>query len=100
MSTTSHYLENALMFKEHGIGDEYSEHINDKLTLDIKFAKVDENGNAVDGTTVQDLIAVAIGKLNMLSDVAPNREISLAITKLEEALMWLHYCTVEGTKEK
>ena len=102
MSKTSDCLGNALMFKEHGIGDEYSEHINDKLTLDIKFATLDE-----DGTTVDDLIAVAIGKLNMYNKEVPSRETSLAITKLEEALLWLHYRTVdrtrrnvEGTKEE
>lgn len=106
MSKKSNYLENALMFKEHGIGDEYTEGIdngvNDKQTLSIKFATLDE-----DGTTVEDLIAVAIGKLNMYNKEVPSRETSLAITKLEEALLWLHYRTVdrtrrhvEGTKEE
>ena len=102
MSKTSNYLGNALMFKEYGMGDEYTESINDKQTLDIKFARLDE-----DGTTVEDLIAVAIGKLSMYNKEVPSRETSLAITKLEEALLWLHYRTVdrtrrhvEGTKEK
>ena len=102
MSKTSNYLGNALMFKEYGMGDEYTESINDKQTLDIKFATLDE-----DGTTVEDLIAVAIGKLSMYNKEVPSRETSLAITKLEEALLWLHYRTVdrtrrhvEGTKEK
>ena len=89
------------MFKEYGVDDEYTEHINDKQTLDIKFATLDE-----DGTTVEDLIAVAIGKLSMYNKEVSSRETSLAITKLEEALLWLHYRTVdrtqrnvEGTKE-
>ena len=90
------------MFKEHGIDDKYTERIDDEPTLDIKFATLDE-----DGTTVEDLIAVAIGKLSMYNKEVPSRETSLAITKLEEALLWLHYRTVdrtqrnvEGTKEK
>lgn len=101
MSKTSNYLSNALMFKEHGIGDKYTEGINGKQTLNIEFATLDE-----DGTTVDDLIAVAIGKLSMYNKEVPSRETSLAITKLEEALLWLHYRTVdrtqrnvEGTKE-
>lgn len=102
MSKTSNYLGNALMFKEHGIDDRYTEGINGEPTLDIKFATLDE-----DGTTVEDLIAVAIGKLSMYNKEVPSRETSLAITKLEEALLWLHYRTVdrtqrgiEGTKEE
>lgn len=102
MSKTSNYLSNVLMFKEYGISDEYTESIGDKQTLDIKFATLDE-----DGTTVEDLIAVAIGKLSMYNKKVPSRETSLAITKLEEALLWLHYRTVdrtqrhvEGTKEE
>ena len=102
MSKTSNYLSNALMFKEHGIDDKYTERIDDEPTLDIKFATLDE-----DGTTVEDLIAVAIGKLSMYNKEVPSRETSLAITKLEEALLWLHYRTVdrtrrhvEGTKEE
>ncbi len=102
MSKTSNYLGNALMFKEHGIDDKYAEGINGEPTLDIKFATLDE-----DGTTVEDLIAVAIGKLSMYNKEVPSRETSLAITKLEEALLWLHYRTVdrtrrhvEGTKEE
>lgn len=102
MSKVSNYLENALEFKYHGLNDEYSEHINDELKLDVKFATEDE-----DGETPADLIAVAIGRLNMENEESPSREASLAITKLEEALLWLHYRTVgrtrrhvEGTKEE
>ena len=102
MSKTSNYLGNALMFKEHGIDDKYTERIDEEPTLDIKFATLDE-----DGTTVEDLIAVAIAKLSMYNKEVPSRETSLAITKLEEALLWLHYRTVdrtqrgiEGTKEE
>lgn len=101
MSKVSNYLENALVFKDRGLNDEYSEHINDELKLDVKFATEDE-----DGETPADLIAIAIGRLNMENKEVPSRETSLAITKLEEALLWLHYRTVdrtqrnvEGTKE-
>lgn len=106
MSRTSDYLKNALMFKEYGVSDKYTESIDNgvrnRRTLSIKFATLDE-----DGTTVEDLLAVAIGKLNEYNKEVPSRETSLAITKLEEALLWLHYRTVdrtrrnvEGTKEE
>lgn len=101
MSKVSNYLEKALEFKGYGVYDKYTEHIDDKQTLSIKFATLDK-----DGTTVDDLIAIAIGRLSMENKENPSREVSLAITKLEEALLWLHYRTVdrtqrnvEGTKE-
>lgn len=95
MSKVSNYLENALEFKDYGLNDEYSEHINDELKLDVKFATEDE-----DGETPADLIAIAIGRLNMENKENPSREVSLAITKLEEALLWLHYHGVSESRYK
>lgn len=60
-----------------------------------------------DGTTNEELIEVLIHRCNFLGSKFPSRENSLAITKLEEALMWLNKRTadrikrgVEGTHQK
>lgn len=102
MSKTSNHLDDAITMKEYGVSNEYTARINEKPVLEVKFATLKE-----DGTTVDDLIALAIGKLNDYNEEVPSRETSLAITKLEEALLWLHYRTVdrihravEGTMEK
>lgn len=60
-----------------------------------------------DGTTTEEVMAVLIDRLKFLNDNRlPCRENSLAVTKLEEALMWLQKRTadrkargVEGTSK-
>jgi hypothetical protein len=58
-----------------------------------------------DGTTNEDMLAVLIDRLRFLGAKLPSRENSVAVTKLEEALMWLEKRTrdrlsrgVEGTR--
>ena len=60
-----------------------------------------------DGTTNEEVLEVLINRLQVLSAKLPSRETSIAITKLEEALMWLNKRTadrvkrnVEGTHQK
>jgi hypothetical protein len=60
-----------------------------------------------DGTTNEDVLVVLIDRLNFLQAKFPCRENALAITKLEEGLMWLDKRTanrvarnVEGKNEK
>lgn len=43
-----------------------------------------------DGTTNEEVLAVLLDRLNSLNKKFPCRENSLAITKCEEALMWLN----------
>lgn len=69
-----------------------------------KFASPD--GSVVAGTTNEDVIAMLIDRINYLNKAFPCRENALAITKLEEALMWLNKRTqnriergVEGKNE-
>lgn len=57
-----------------------------------------------DGTTNEELLAVLIDRLYFLKKKLPSRETSVAITKSEEALLWLNKRTadrkareVEGT---
>ena len=51
-----------------------------------------------DGTTNEEVIEVLIDRLNNLNGKFPCRENSLAITKLEEALMWLNKRTADRVK--
>ena len=60
-----------------------------------------------DGTTNEELIEVLIDRLNHLQSKFPCRENAIAITKLDESLMWLNKRTadrlkrnVEGKNEK
>ena len=60
-----------------------------------------------DGTTNEEVITVLIDRLQSANIKVPSRETALAITKLEEALMWLNKRTadrtargVEGTRNK
>lgn len=57
-----------------------------------------------DGTTNEEVLAMLIDRLQFLSAKLPSRETSIAITKCQEALMWLEKRTadrktraVEGT---
>lgn len=69
--------------------------------------KEDRDGQFVtvsDGTTNEEVLKVLIHRLTYQSKKLPSRETSIAITKLEEALLWLQKRTqdriargVEGT---
>lgn len=51
-----------------------------------------------DGTTNEEVLEVLINRLQVLSAKLPSRETSIAITKLEEALMWLNKRTADRVK--
>lgn len=51
-----------------------------------------------DGTTNEEVIEVLIDRLNVLNKKFPCRENSLAITKLDEALLWLNKRTADRIK--
>ena len=75
----------------------------DQITNSIEKSLVTVN----DGTTNEEVLEVLINRLQVLSAKLPSRETSIAITKLEEALMWLNKRTqdrlkrgVEGTHNK
>jgi len=63
-------------------------------TQTIKFIhkRLNSNGDletVSDGTTNEELLKVLIDRLSVLNNKFPCRENSIAITKIEEALMWL-----------
>ena len=78
-------------------------------TPTIHFYEMREHGTKVDGVTNEEVLSVLIHRLQYLNETWQGgkfrcRENSLAITKLEEALMWLNKRTlnrlirgVEGT---
>ena len=51
-----------------------------------------------DGTTNEELLEVLIHRLGVLSSKFPSRENSIAITKIQEALMWLNKRTTDRLK--
>ena len=72
--------------------------MDDGITARVKLVTIN------DGTTNEEVLEVLINRLQVLSAKLPSRETSIAITKLEEALMWLNKRTndrlkrgVEGT---
>ena len=80
----------------------------DNLYAKVKFQEGPIKENGVNGCHNEDLIAIVIDRLQCLNqDDFKCRENSIAITKLEEALMWLNKRTldrrsrgVEGTSQK
>lgn len=48
-----------------------------------------------DGTTNEEVLEMLIDRLRFLGNKLPSRENSIAVTKCEEALMWLNKRTAE-----
>lgn len=57
---------------------------------EVTFYKMNEDGSWENGTTLEEMLRVSIERLTHLNGMFPCRENSLAITKMEEALMWLN----------
>jgi len=62
---------------------------------EVVFYKLNEDGTYENGTTLEEMLRVSITRLQDLNSKFPCRENSLAITKLEEALMWLNKRTAD-----
>ena len=65
----------------------------------VTFYKMNEDGTYENGTTLEEMLRVSIERLKNLNEKFSCRENSLAITKMEEALMWLEKRT-EDRKER
>ena len=63
----------------------------------VVFYKLNEDGSSEDGTTLEEMLRVSIERLQDLNGRFPCRENSLAITKMEESLMWLNKRTEDGS---
>ena len=74
----------------------------------LQFIEKDAAANTInDGTTNEEVLAMLIDRLKFLGEKLPCRENSIAITKCEEALLWLNKRTadrkargVEGTMKE
>lgn len=68
------------------------------VSQDITFYKKNPDGTWENGTTVEELLRVAKERLILLCSKFPSRENALAITKIEEASMWLEARTKDRIK--
>ena len=72
----------------------------------VQFYEMNEDGSRINGTTLEEVLCVTIERLTALNSKFACRENSIAITKMQEALMWLNARTadrkargVEGTHQ-
>lgn len=56
----------------------------------VKFYEKNEDGTESYGTTLEEMLRVSLARLNDLQSRFGCRENAIAITKMEEALMWLN----------
>lgn len=63
---------------------------------EVIFYKHNEDGTSQDGTTLEEMLHVCIERLQSLNERFSCRENAIAITKMQEALMWLN----ERTRER
>jgi len=76
----------------------YTEELKDILNLPEDKYKDGDLITIFDGTTNEELLEVLINRINYLQDKFPCRENACAITKLDEALMWLEKRTNDRKK--
>jgi hypothetical protein len=90
METTKYNaLEQLNIFRKEWVADEYTARIEDKEVLKIKFQTGGTATNAKNGIFIEDLLVLAYAKLNEFNEHLPCSENSLALTKIEEAILWL-----------
>lgn len=69
---------------------------------EIKFVKSELKDGAYivseDGVTNEAVIKVVLDRLKTLNEKLPSRETSIAITKVEEALLWLEKRTFDRSE--
>lgn len=65
------------------------------LSFIHKVSKGESLVTVKNGTTNEEVLAVLIDRLNFLHLKLPSRQSAIAITKLQEALMWLQNRTQE-----
>lgn len=69
-----------------------------ETSQNISFYEMNEDGSTVDGTTLEEVLRVSIERLTHLNSKFSCRENSIAITKMQEALMWLNQRTADRVK--
>ena len=67
-------------------------------TQEVVFYKLNPDSTYENGTTIEEMLRVSIERLQDLNGRFPCRENSIAITKIQEALMWLNARTTDREK--
>lgn len=67
----------------------------DAPAQEISFYEMNEDGSHENGTTLEEILRVSVERLQFLNGKFPCRENSIAITKMQEALMWLNARTAD-----
>ncbi len=65
---------------------------------EIVFYKLNKDGSSENGTTLEEMLRVSIDRLHDLNQKHSCREHALALTKMQEALMWLNERTKNRTE--
>lgn len=65
-------------------GDKYTSGINGETILDITFETDEQRG-----ITIPELLTIVYLRLNKQNKEKPSRKVSLALTKIEESILWL-----------
>ena len=63
---------------------------NEPEFQEVIFYRMNTDGSFENGTTLEAMLIVSIARLNDLNKRFPCRENAIAITNLEQALMWLN----------
>lgn len=69
--------------------DHFTREINGEVVMDIKFQTGGTATTERNGVFIEDLLSIAHAKLASYNAGLPSRENSLALTKIEEAILWL-----------
>lgn len=67
----------------------------DVPSQEVSFYEMNEDGTHTSGTTLEEMIRVCLERLTDLNSRFSCRENSIAITKLQEAKMWLDARTAD-----
>lgn len=94
--------------KNSGSSADFTEYqIEGKPVISIEWQHGPTKENPRNGAFLEDVLAVVYAQLKALNTEYPSRENSLALTKIEEAVLWLAQRKAErenrgvyGTKEK
>lgn len=70
----------------------------ENFTVDINFQNGPVKEHGVNGITNEALLAIILHRLRVLNQAYPCRENSLAITNIEQGLMWLEQRTRDRQK--
>ena len=93
--------------RTNGIDDNYKESIDGNVVLEVKFQTGGTATNEKNGIFIEDLLILASAKLTEYQNAFPCRENALALTAIEESILWLtarkaerEYRNVYGKEEK